>query len=91
MIFNSNKVYFASSLIAKPNLYGTENEIWAGFGQVGITEKKMRADYEQLLRMFFLCFQGQKNNLKFFKNYCSVHTKKLHQIKMRKPNKFFKI
>ena len=25
--------------------------------------KKMRADYEQLLRVFFSCFQGQKFNL----------------------------
>ena len=41
--------------------YGTENEIWAGFGPVGNTEKKMGADYEQLLRAFFSCFHGQKN------------------------------
>ena len=75
----------------KRHFYGTENEISVGFGPVGNTEKKMGADYEILLRVVFSCFQGQKNNLKFFKNYCSVHTKKLHQIKMRKPNKFFKI
>ena len=47
--------------------YGTENEIWAGFGPVGNTEKKIGADYEQVLRVFFSCFQGQKNNLIFFK------------------------
>ena len=32
--------------------------IWAA---PGITEKKMGADYEQLLRAVFLCFNGQKN------------------------------
>ena len=35
------------------HFYGTENEIWAGFGPVGNTEKKLGADYEQLLRVFF--------------------------------------
>ena len=38
--------------------YGTEIEIWAGLGLVGITKK--RADYEQLLRPVFSCFHGQK-------------------------------
>ena len=28
------------------NFYGAEIEIWAGYGQVGITEKKIWADYE---------------------------------------------
>ena len=41
--------------------------------------KKNWAD-EQLLKTFFLCFQGQKINLKFFQKYCSVRTKKLHKI-----------
>ena len=40
--------------------YGTEIEIWAGLGPVGNTEKKIGADYEQLLRAFFSCFHGQK-------------------------------
>ena len=36
---------------ARIHFYGTENEIWAGFGPIGNTEKKMIwADYEQLLR-----------------------------------------
>ena len=48
------------------NFYGTEIEIWAGFGPVGNTEKKNWADYEQLLRAVFLCFQGQL--FKFFLN-----------------------
>ena len=46
---------------AVSNFYGTEIEIWAGFGPVGNTEKKIWADYEQLLRAVFSCFQGQKN------------------------------
>ena len=45
---------------AVSNFYGTEIEIWAGFGPVGNTEKKIVADYEQLLRVFFSCFRGQK-------------------------------
>ena len=36
------------------DFYGTGIEIWAGFGPVGITEKKeIWADYEQLFRPFF--------------------------------------
>ena len=31
---------------AVSNFYGAEIEIWAGFGSVGITEKKMGADDE---------------------------------------------
>ena len=47
--------------------YGTENEIWAGFGPVGSTEKKIFwANYEQLLRAVFLCFHEQ-NKLIFLK------------------------
>ena len=36
--------------------YGTDIEIWAGFGSVRSTEKKCWADYEQLLRVFFFMF-----------------------------------
>ena len=50
------------------NVCGTEIEIWAGFGSVGNTEKKIGADYEQLLRAFFSCFQGQKNIAKILEN-----------------------
>ena len=35
------------------NCYGTEIEIWAGFGPVGNTGKKNLADYEQFLRAVF--------------------------------------
>ena len=44
---------------AGSNFYGTEYEIQADFGPVGNTEKKNWADYEQLLRSFFSCFQWQ--------------------------------
>ena len=64
--------------------YGTENEIWAGFGPVGSTEKKIFwANYEQLLRAVFLCFHGQKN----LKKHCSVCTKNLHKIKVKRFEK----
>ena len=69
------------------HFYGTENEIQAGFGPVGNIEKKLEADYEQLLRLVFSCIQGEKNNLTFFKRYCSVCSKKLHKMKVRKPKK----
>ena len=48
------------------NFYGTGIEIWAGFGPVGNTEKKVWADYEQLLRTFFFMFSGAKNVFNFF-------------------------
>ena len=42
------------------NFYGTEIEIWAGFGPVGITEKKIGADYEQLSKaVFFMFLRGK--------------------------------
>ena len=45
---------------AESNYYGTEMEIWAGFGPIGNTEKKIWADYEQLLRPFFSCLSWAK-------------------------------
>ena len=40
--------------------YGTESKTWYGFWLVANTEKKkFWADYEQLLRVVFSCFQGQ--------------------------------
>ena len=63
---------------AGSHFYGTEYEIWADFGPVGNTEKKMGADYEQLLRAVFYCFRGQKKC--YLKKHCSVRTKKLHYI-----------
>jgi hypothetical protein len=56
-------------------------------GQLAILKKRLGDDYYKLLRMVFSCFQGQKNNSKFFGKYCRVSTKKLHQMKVRKPKK----
>ena len=48
--------------------YGTEIDIWAGFGPVGITEKTFLANYEQLVRAVFLFFHEQNFFSIFFKN-----------------------
>ena len=40
--------------------YGTGIETWDGFGLVGITEKNIWADYEQLLRPGFSSCHRQK-------------------------------
>jgi hypothetical protein len=45
--------------LAVRDFYGRENEIWAGFGLVCNTEKKIEAYYEQLLRAVLSCFQKQ--------------------------------
>ena len=37
-------------------------------GQLEVLKKRVWADYEQLLRVIFSCFQGQKNVKKFLKN-----------------------
>ena len=44
---------------------------------------------EQLLKGIFSTFCGQKKVLKFFKKYCSVRTKKLHKIKLKRNFKRF--
>ena len=60
------KSFYISCAVS--NFYGTEIEIWAGFGPVGNTETKIGVDYEQILRAVFSCFHGQKNGLIFFEN-----------------------
>ena len=47
------------------HFFGTENMIWAGLGPIGNTEKKVWADYEQLLRPN-LKFSWIKNLFNFF-------------------------
>ena len=37
-------------------------------GQLAILQKTWGANYEQLLRVVFSCFQGQKNDFIFLKN-----------------------
>ena len=41
-----------------------ENVFWAGVWPIGNTEKKVWADYEQLLREVFSSYRVQKNLLK---------------------------
>ena len=53
-------------------------------GSQASTDKINGADYEQLMRTVFLCFHGQKINLFFFQKYCSVRTKTLHSLKVKK-------
>ena len=58
------------------NFYGTLLEIWAGFGQVGSTAQPnllLGTTFDGVFYMFF----GR-----FFLNYCSIRTKKLHRIKV---------
>jgi hypothetical protein len=64
---------------------------WLVLGRLAILKKELWANYEQLLRVVFSCFQGQKNYLKFSLKYFSVRTKKLHKMKVRKPKQIFKI
>jgi hypothetical protein len=61
---------------AGSHFYGTEYEIWADFGPVGNTGKIWAGKYASFEGVFYV-FIGKKNI--FFK-YCTVHTKKLHNI-----------
>ena len=47
-----------------------EKKIWFGLvlGRFAILKKKLRADYEQLLRSFFSCFHSQKMGWNIFQN-----------------------
>ena len=49
----SDQSLYISNVVS--NFYGTEIEIWAGFGPVGSTEKKIGDGYRQLLRAVFSC------------------------------------
>ena len=42
------------------DFYGTGIVIWAGFGPIGMTEKQIWAEHEQLLRPIFSCFMSKK-------------------------------
>ena len=63
------------------DFYGTGIEIWAGFGPIGSTEKKVWFNSEQLLRVTFSCFQGQKKMSFLSKNIVESALKKLHKTK----------
>ena len=57
-------------------------------GSRASTENKLWANYEQLFRLVFPCSKGR--NVIFFWKYCSVHTKKLHDMIQKKNlNRFF--
>ena len=43
------------------HFYGTENEIWAGFGPVGNTEKKIGGQLWVTFEGGFFMFSGAKN------------------------------
>ena len=58
--------------------------VWAG-----LWNKRVWADYEQLLRPVFPLFRGQKNILNFFWKHHSVRTEKLHRKKVKKKHFFF--
>ena len=61
--------------------------IWAGW----LNWKKAGVDYKKIWGYFFT-FSGAKKLFSFFKKYCSVRTKKLYKMELRKPQKkFFKI
>ena len=63
-----------------------KNQFWAGLGSGAVlVKKKFGADYEQLLRKVFLCFQGPKKI--FFDNI--VRTEKLHRKKVKKKFRVF--
>ena len=58
--------------------------VWAG-----LWNKRVWADYEQLLRPVFSLFRGQKNFLEFFWKHYRVRTEKLHNTSF--TNFFFLI
>jgi hypothetical protein len=62
--------------------------VWLVWGRWAILKKKIWAEYEQLLRVVFHVLMG-KTNLKFFKKYCSIRTKKLHKMKFLRKSVFF--
>jgi hypothetical protein len=79
----SNSLYISC---VESNFHGTEIEFGLVLGWLA-TLKKIGDANEQVLRDVFLCFHGQKKSFFFFK-YCSVRTKTLYKMKVKK-NIFF--
>jgi hypothetical protein len=50
------------------DFYGTGIEIWMDLGQLAVLKKRVWANYEELLKMFFSCFQGQNLKKKISKD-----------------------
>ena len=67
-------------------IYKTDTQFLAALGSWGRREKKklQTAIIMLLLRSVFLCVHGQKSFIFIFFKYCSVRTKKLHKMKVRK-------
>ena len=62
------------------DFYATGIDIWAGFGPVGIAEKKPFVPImSNFCGRFFSSFCGQRKNQK----HCNVCTKKLYRMKLR--------
>jgi hypothetical protein len=67
-------IALSAKLAIKVIIYGAESHFYGKndnrfgliLGQLAILKKKFWADYEQLLRAVFSCFQGQKEYLKLF-------------------------
>ena len=55
-------------------------------GRLAVLKKRVWANYEQLLRVFFSVFRGETNVKKFLK-HCSLRAKKVHKMKLK--NIFF--
>ena len=62
-----------------------EHELRFGLdlGRLAVLKKRVWADNEQLLRVLSSCFQG-KTKVKIFQKHCSVHTKTLHKMMLKK-------
>ena len=92
--FFSTKLVFSAQIreqMSGPKISQYEKSI-LGCGPLvlaGLWNKRVWADYEQLLRPVFSLFWGQKTILKFFWKHYSVRTEKLHNNFIKKNLKFF--
>ena len=69
-------------------VYKTEMKFWAVLGRQDCEEKKKIPNchkYAAFWAVFFI-FLWAKENLKFFKKYCSVSTEKLHKRSINKKS-----
>ena len=57
MVYQTKSLYRSR---AGRHVYGTENEIWAGFGPVGNTEKKVLGRLGPTFEGGFFMFSGSK-------------------------------
>ena len=68
--------------------HNMKNQFWAVV-RAGLWNKKVWADYDQLLRPIFYAFMDKKLIQIFFWKYIRVRTEKLHRIKVNKSQKNF--